>query len=110
MSLNPNVNLTSQTIIHSDQGLHYTSPRLSEKVRGLNLKQSMSRKGNCRDNAPQESFFGHLKDETDLKEQMTFSVLETEISDYIHYYSHHRYQWNLKKMTPVQYRNHLLHA
>ena len=87
MSLNPNVNLTSQIIIHSDQGRHYTSPRLSEKVKELNLKQSMSRKGNCGDTAPQESFFVHRKDETDLKEQITFSVLE----DYIHYYNHHRY-------------------
>ena len=49
--------------IHSDQGVHYTSPTFQKLVRKLGLGQSMSRRGNCWDNAPQESFFGHLKDE-----------------------------------------------
>ena len=68
----------------------------------------MSRRGNCWDNAPQESFFGHLKDETYLKDCETFEELVNEIDDSMIYHNNYRCQWNLKKMTPVQYRNHLL--
>lgn len=68
----------------------------------------MSRRGNCWDNAPQESFFGHLKDEISIKDCETFEDLVKEIDEYIEYYNNFRGQWNLKKMTPVQYRNHLL--
>ena len=70
----------------------------------------MSPKGNCWDNAPQESFFGYLKDGINLKEQMTLEELSKEIDDYIYYYNRYRHQWNLKKMIPVEYRNHLLTA
>ena len=54
--------LASDCLIHSDQGVHYTSHDYREKVIQMDLKQSMSRRGNCWDNAPMESFFGHLKD------------------------------------------------
>lgn len=57
------ISLTEETIIHSDQGAHYTSIKFIELVKDKNLRQSMSRKANCWDNAPQESFFGHMKDE-----------------------------------------------
>ena len=95
-------------LIHSDQGFHYTNPRYIEAVKGLNMVQSMSRKGNCIDNAPMESFFGHFKDDVDYKECRTYEELNLLVEEYIEYYNHERYQWNLKKMTPVQYRNHLL--
>lgn len=68
----------------------------------------MSRRGNCWDNAPQESFFGHMKDEIDLKSCINFETVKKMIDNYIAYYNNYRYQWNLKKMAPVQYRNHLL--
>jgi len=68
----------------------------------------MSRRGNCWDNAPQESFFGHFKDEAYIKACDTLKQLKDEIKQYMIYYNNYRYQWNLKKMTPVQYRNHLL--
>jgi transposase InsO family protein len=55
--------LHSDAFIHSDQGSHYTSPRYQKLLKKYELGQSMSRRGNCWDNAPQESFFGHLKDE-----------------------------------------------
>lgn len=97
-------------IIHSDQGFHYTHPMYREKLRGLNITQSMSRKGNCLDNAPIESFFGHLKDEVDYSNCATFEELEKRVNEYIHYYNYNRYQWSLNKMTPVQYRDHLLVA
>lgn len=70
----------------------------------------MSRRGNYWDNAPQESFFGHLKDETNIIECDTFEDLTEEIDDYIDYHNNYRAQWNLKKMTPVQYRNHLFNV
>ena len=70
----------------------------------------MSRRGNCWDNAPQESFFGHLKDEVDFSMAKTLQEVRTKIDHYMFYYNNYRYQWNLKKMAPVQYRNHLLVA
>lgn len=100
--------LHKDAFIHSDQGVHYTSPIFQSKLKDSNLSQSMSRRGNCWDNAPQESFFGHLKDETHIKKCATFEELVKEIDDYMDYYNNYRGQWNLKKMTPVQYRNHLL--
>jgi len=100
--------LRKDVFIHSDQGAHYTSPIFQSKLKQNNIGQSMSRRGNCWDNAPQESFFGHLKDETNLKNCETFEDLLCEIEDYIDYHNKYRCQWNLKKMTPVQYRNHLL--
>lgn len=68
----------------------------------------MSRRGNCWDNA--ESFFGHFKDEVSIKVCHTLDELKREIKNYMTYYNHFRYQWNLKKMIPVQYRDHLLKA
>ena len=68
----------------------------------------MSRRGNCWDNAPQESFFGHMKDEIDYKSCRTIEELNILIDDYMDYYNNDRYPWNLKKLTPVQYRNQLL--
>ena len=65
----------------------------------------MSRRGNCWDNAPQESFFGHMKDEIDYKSCETIEELKILIDDYMDYYNNERCQWNLKKLTPVQYRN-----
>lgn len=95
-------------MIHSDQGFHYTNPQYIEQVRKLNMTQSMSRKGNCIDNSPMESFFGHFKDDVDYKKSKSFEELNMLIENYMQYYNHERYQWNLKKMTPVEYRNHLL--
>lgn len=105
---NPNFRLVENALIHSDQGTHYTHPDFQKLVRKLGLRQSMSRRGNCWDNAPQESFFGHFKDEANIKECKTLEELKREVKRYMTYYNHYRYQWNLKKMTPVQYRNHLL--
>lgn len=107
---NRNVKLTNDAFIHSDQGVHYTSPVFQKLVKKHKLGQSMSRRGNCWDNAPQESFFGHFKDEAYIKPCETLEELKKEIKQYMIYYNNYRYQWNLKKMTPVQYRNHLLNV
>lgn len=67
-------------------------------VRKIGLGQSMSRRGNCWNNAPQESFFGHFKDETNIKECETLEEVKREIKNYMTYYNHYRGQWNLKKL------------
>lgn len=102
--------LHKDAFIHSDQGVHYTSPKFQKLLKDNKLGQSMSRRGNCWDNAPQESFFGHMKDEIDFSKCQTLQEVIDCIDDYIDYYNNYRYQWNLKKMTPIQYRNHLLLA
>ncbi|WP_255261268.1 IS3 family transposase [Bacillus pseudomycoides] len=107
---NKNFQKAKDSLIHSDQGIQYTHPHFQKVVKKLGLQQSMSRRGNCWDNAPQESFFGYLKDEASIKACTTLDELKSEIKQYMIYYNHYRYQWNLKKMTPVQYRDHLLRA
>lgn len=93
--------------IHSDQGSHYTSLSFQHLLKVNGIKQSMSRRGNCWDNAPQESFFGHAKDELHLKECNSFNDLETEIDDYISYYNYDRPQWTMNRMTPYEYHQYL---
>lgn len=100
--------LNKDAFIHSDQGVHYTSPRFQKLLKKYKIGQSMSRRGNCWDNAPQESFFGNMKDEIDLKSCSTFEELEASIDNYMDYYNNYRYQWGLKKLAPVQYRNQLI--
>ncbi len=94
--------------IHSDQGAHYTSRQFQDIVKEAHLGQSMSRRGNCWDNAPQETFFGHMKDELNLEPCHSFECLMAEIDDYMDYYNNDRYQWRLGRMTPVQYRDYLI--
>ncbi|WP_431026972.1 IS3 family transposase [Lysinibacillus sp. LZ02] len=107
---NQKIKLQPDAFIHSDQGVHYTSPKYQKLLKKHRLGQSMSRRGNCWDNAPQESFFGHFKDEVDFESVQTLDALKAKIHHYMVYYNNYRYQWNLKKMAPAQYRNHLLVA
>ncbi|MED4717203.1 IS3 family transposase [Bacillus badius] len=99
-----------EAMLHSDQGMHYTHPLFQSKVKRLGLTQSMSRKGNCWDNAPMESFFGHFKDLAEYKSLENLKEVKQEVNRVIEEYNHYRYQWGLNKMTPVQYRDHLLAA
>lgn len=101
-------NLHPEAMIHSDQGVHYTHPEFQQRVKEMGLKQSMSRRGNCLDNAPMESFFGHFKDEVDYKEAESLADLHTLVLEYMNHYNHTRKQWTLKKMTPASYRSHLI--
>lgn len=98
---------TPECLIHSDQGSHYTSIPFMELVRSSNLRQSMSRRANCWDNAPQESFFGHMKDEIDISRCRTFREILTQITDWAEYYNNERYQWDLLKLSPVEYYRYL---
>lgn len=100
---NHGIELTAETLIHSDQGCHYTSIKFIDLVKNKKLIQSMSRRGNCWDNAPQESFFGHMKDEVDISECKTFREVKAVIDDWMEYYNNERYQWGLKKLSPHEY-------
>ena len=100
---NHGISLSTETILHSDQGAHYTSYKFIEIVSDAELRQSMSRRGNCWDNAPQESFFGHMKDEIDITNCTTFEEVKSIIDDWIDYYNNERYQWDLAKLSPTEY-------
>ncbi|WP_335987234.1 IS3 family transposase, partial [Acinetobacter bereziniae] len=92
-------------MLHSDQGWHYQMSQFRSTLKANKIKQSMSRKGNCWDNALMESFFGTLKSETIyLEKPESIEVLEQQIHDYIHYYNHERIQIKLKGLSPVQFR------
>ena len=102
-SLDVDFVLQAETIVHSDQGFHYTSLKFIQILKDSNLRQSMSRRGNCWDNAPQESFFGHMKDEIDLYGYTHFSQVKRIIDDWMDYYNTERYQWQLAKLAPDEY-------
>ena len=95
----------NNAIMHSDRGGLYTSFQYIQKLKELNLIRSMSRSGNCLDNAPIESFFGHLKDEIEYKKCKTLGEIRAKIDEYMYYYNNNRYQWGLNKMTPLEYKN-----
>ena len=97
--------LDDTTVVHSDQGCHYTSKAFIKAIRDNHFVQSMSRKGNCWDNAPQESFFGHMKDEIkyEIALMKTFDEVKAKIDDWIDYYNNDRYQWDLLKLSPNEY-------
>ena len=98
-------------ILHSDQGWHYQMAIYQEALQRKNIVPSMSRKGNCLDNAIIENFFGTIKCELFyLKEYKSISQLKMEIKEYIHYYNNKRIRLNLDGMSPVNYRIHSLNS
>ncbi len=106
------ISLNAETMIHSDQGAHYTSVQFIKIVNDIGLRRSMSRRGNCWDNAPQESFYGHMKDE--LADKMacwnTFEDAEHDIDDWFDYYNRDRYQWQLAKLSPSQFYRYVING
>ncbi|MCD7083970.1 IS3 family transposase [Limosilactobacillus fastidiosus] len=97
-------------VIHSDQGWHYQLPYYVRQLKDHHFVQSMSRKGNCLDNAPIESFFHLFKAELldgfpPCKDLLEFKKLSLK---YVHYFNHERISLKTKGMTPVEYRNHAL--
>ena len=92
-------------LLHSDQGIHYKCIDYRKLLKNKKLRQSMSRKANCWDNAPQESFFGHMKDEIKDKILICRTITEVKkvINDYMDYYNNERGQWKLAKLTPKEY-------
>ena len=97
--------LKTNVLIHSDQGIHYKVVPFKDLVKNNEIRQSMSRKANCWDNAPQESFHGHMKDEIDLTSCKTLNDVRALISSYMDYYNNERPQWGLAKLTPSEYYN-----
>jgi putative transposase len=93
-----------QLIIHSDQGYQYTHPSFVDLLSEFNVRQSMSRKGNCLDNAPIETFFGHFKDLIELKTCKSYEEVQQEVDRAMKYYNFDRPQKGLNKKPPVIYR------
>lgn len=103
--LNHSNDIHTDALIHSDQGAHYTAISFIDLLQDKGIRQSMSRRGNCWDNAPQESFFGHMKDEIENKVKLceSFEDLLKLIDDYIDYYNNDRYQYELAKLSPNEF-------
>lgn len=99
------LNSEQAPLLHSDQGWQYQMPAYRRQLEAGGLTQSMSRKGNCLDNAAMESFFGTLKSEYFyLNKFDSIELLEDGLRQYIHYYNHERIKTKLKGLSPVQYR------
>ena len=97
----------TKLILHSDQGWQYQMSRYQQLLKEKGIIQSMSRKGNCLDNAIIENFFGILKSELFyLKKYKSINQLKKEIDEYIIYYNNERIKSNLNKMSPIKYRTH----
>ena len=103
------MSLDNKVIVHSDQGCHYTSNAFITKLRDAEFVQSMSAKGCCWDNAPQESFFGHMKDEikAEVAKCQSFPKVWDLLEDWMDYYNHDRYQWDLLKLSPAEFYEYL---
>lgn len=96
-------------VYHMDRGGTYTPKHFLSDMLGVRgITPSMSRKGNCIDNVPTESGHGHLKDWLDLSQCTSLDEAREVLDSVIHYFNDERPQWHRKKMTPVEYRDHLL--
>lgn len=96
---------TEAPMLHSDQGWQYQMSAYRRQLADRQLIQSMSRKGNCLDNAAMESFFGTLKSEFFYLNRFdSIEQLQDGIKQYIHYYNHQRIKTKLNGLSPVQYR------
>lgn len=96
---------SDKPLLHSDQGWQYQQASYRKLLRDRAVTQSMSRKGNCLDNAAMESFFGTLKSEFFYLNRFdSIEQLQAGIHQYIHYYNHERIKLKLKSLSPVQFR------
>ena len=87
----------------------YTSLKFIQLVENSALRRSMSRRGNCWDNAPQESFFGHMKDElaSEIPGWTSFEAAKASIDRWMDYYNNDRCQWDLAKLSPNEYYHYI---
>lgn len=95
-------------IFHSDQGILYLNDFVQHKIKDMGFVQSMSKRGNCQDNASVESLFGHFKDECDYCDCVSLDEVISKVNHYVSYYNNRRPQWNRNRMTPVEYEKYLL--
>ncbi|MGR6461698.1 IS3-like element IS1397 family transposase [Escherichia coli] len=94
-----------KTLLHSDQGWHYRIKSYQSALADKGLVQSMSRKGNCLDNAVMENFFGHLKEEMYYRrDYRSVEELENAVNEYITYWNQKRIKLSLGGLSPVEYR------
>ncbi|QTP68498.1 IS3 family transposase [Escherichia coli] len=92
-------------LLHSDQGWHYRIKSYQSALADRGLVQSMSRKGNCLDNAVMENFFGHLKEEMYYRrDYRNVEELENAVNEYITYWNQKRIKLSLGGLSPVEYR------
>lgn len=119
LSTSPTVSFTSKALkdalknlpkehnlmIHTDQGFHYQHNSWIGLLKENNVKQSMSRRGNCLDNSPMENFFGLLKQEMYYGEEFeSIEELKNSIIKYIDWYNKERIKTKLNGLSPVEYR------
>ena len=98
-------------ILHSDQGWHYQHKQYQQMLKDKGIRQSMSRKGNCLDNAVVENFFGLLKSELlYLQEFKTMEHFKAELIEYLDYYNNRRIKAKLKGLPPALHRQQALSA
>ena len=98
-------------LLHSDQGWHYRHKQYVQMLKDKGIRQSMSRKGNCYDNAVMENFFGHLKSELlYLQEFESLEHFKAELVEYIDYYNNRRIKARLKGLPPAIHRQQALLA
>lgn len=95
-------------IFHSDQGVLYKAKEFQKEVLERSLDQSMSKKGNCWDNAVCESFFGHFKDECSYGGCRDITELKKTVAEFADYYNNERGMWDRGRMTPAEYEKYLL--
>jgi len=101
------INRNTNLILHSDQGWQYQMKEYQRMLKKKGIRQSMSRKGNCLDNAVIENFFGIIKSELFyLNKYSEINELKQDIKNYIEYYNNDRIKLNLKGMSPIKYRAH----
>ena len=104
----------SRTVLRRGKGsnpfslVDYTSIQFIRLIKDSEIRQSMSRRANCWDNAPQESFYGHMKDEVDISQCLTFDEIYQGISNWTDYYNNDRYQWDLARLSPREYYKYLI--
>ena len=98
-------------ILHSDQGWQYQHKQYQQMLKQKSIRQSMSRKGNCLDNAVMENFFGLLKSELlYLQEFQSMEHFKRELVDYLEYYNNHRIKTKLKGLPSALHRQQALSA
>ena len=103
------IHTTSGVLFHSDQGCQYTSHAFQDRLAALGIKASMSRRGNCWDNAVMERFFRTLKVETISRERyQTADQLAWAVKKYLHFYNTKRLHSANGAMNPNQYEQHYL--
>ncbi len=101
----------TKLILHSDQGWHYRHKAYVAMLQEKGIRQSMSRKGNCYDNAVMENFFGHLKSELlYLQDFESMEHFKQELVEYIDYYNNERIKARLKGLPPALHRQQALLA